>query len=158
MIYSLWLDCFNHQDRPNPGIILCFLRRSGPVSEERKVITVTIHESAEDYLEQILMLLEKKGHARSIDIAAGLNVSKPSVSVAMKKLRENGYINMSADNLISLTDKGYAIARRIYDRHKNLSAYLIRLGVPEAIAREDACKMEHDLSEESYAAICAQLK
>ena len=117
-----------------------------------------IHESAEDYLEQILMLLEKKGHARSVDIAAGLDVSKPSVSVAMKKLRENGYILMSSDSLISLTDKGYAIARKIYDRHQALTKYLMQLGVPEGIAREDACKIEHDLSEESYAAICAQIK
>ena len=119
---------------------------------------MNIYESAEDYLEQILMLLEKKGHARSVDIAAGLDVSKPSVSVAMKKLRENGYILMSSDSLISLTDKGYAIARKIYDRHQALTKYLMQLGVPEGIAREDACKIEHDLSEESYAAICGQIK
>ncbi len=119
---------------------------------------MNIYESAEDYLEQILMQLEKKGHARSVDIAAGLNVSKPSVSVAMKKLRENGYISMSSDNLISLTDKGYAIARRIYDRHRTLTRYLVQLGVPEEIAREDACKMEHDLSEESYAAMQRQVR
>ena len=119
---------------------------------------MNIHESAEDYLEQILMLLEKKGYARSVDIAAGLDVSKPSVSVAMKKLRENGYISMSRDSLISLTDRGYAIARRIYDRHQALTKYLTQLGVPEKIAREDACRMEHDLSEESYAAICAQIR
>ena len=118
---------------------------------------MNIYESAEDYLEQILMLLEKKGHARSIDIATGLNVSKPSVSVAMKKLRENGYIRMSTDNLISLTDKGYAIARKIYDRHQALTKYLTQIGVPEEIAREDACKIEHDLSEESFAAICEQI-
>ena len=119
---------------------------------------MNIYESAEDYLEQILMLLEQKGYARSVDIAAGLDVSKPSVSVAMKKLRENGYIRMGADGMISLTDKGYAIARKIYDRHQKLTAYLIQIGVPETIAREDACKIEHDLSEESYAAICKQLK
>ncbi len=119
---------------------------------------MNIHESAEDYLERILMLLEKKGHARSVDIAGELNVSKPSVSVAMKKLRENGYINMSTDNLISLTDKGYAIARRIYDRHQALTKYLVQLGVPEDIAREDACKIEHDLSEESYTAILSQIR
>ena len=107
---------------------------------------MNIYESAEDYLEQILMLLEKKGHARSTDVAIGLNVTKPSVSVAMKKLRENGYITMGADNLISLTDKGYAIARKIYDRHQVLTKYLVQLGVPEEIAREDACKIEHDLS------------
>ena len=116
-----------------------------------------IHESAEDYLEQILMLLEQKGYARSTDIAIGLNVTKPSVSVAMKKLRENGYIIMSPDNMISLTDKGYAIARKTYDRHQALSKYLIQIGVPEEIARGDACKIEHDLSEESFAAICGQI-
>jgi Mn-dependent DtxR family transcriptional regulator len=114
---------------------------------------MNIYESGEDYLEQILMLLEQKGHARSIDIAAGLNVSKPSVSVAMKKLKENGYIKMSTDNLISLTDKGYAIARKIYDRHQALTKYLIQIGVPEALAKEDACKIEHDLSAESFDAI-----
>ena len=117
-----------------------------------------IRESAEDYLEQILMLLEKKGHARSTDIAAGLGVTKPSVSVAMKKLRENRYITMAEDGLISLTDKGYAIARRIYDRHKNLTKYLVQLGVPEEIAREDACKIEHDLSDASYDAICTRIR
>ena len=108
---------------------------------------MNLYESAEDYLEQILMLLESKGHARSVDIAAGLEVSKPSVSVAMKKLRENGYISMSDDNLISLTDKGYAIARKIYDRHQLLTKLLVQIGVPEDIARKDACKMEHDLSD-----------
>ncbi len=118
---------------------------------------MNIYESAEDYLEQILMLLEKKGYARSIDIAAGLNVSKPSVSVAMKKLRENGYISMSSDSLISLTDRGYAIARKIYDRHQTLTKYLTQIGVPEEIAREDACKIEHDLSDESFAAIRGQI-
>ena len=117
-----------------------------------------IYKSAEDYLEQILMLLEKKGYARSVDIAVGLNVSKPSVSVAMKKLRENGYITMSSDSMISLTDKGYAIARKIYNRHQALTKYLIQLGVPDDIAAEDACKIEHDLSEDSFAAICRQIR
>ncbi len=117
-----------------------------------------IYESAEDYLEQILMLLEKKGYARSTDIASGLNVTKPSVSVAMKKLRENGYISMGSDGMISLTDKGYAIARKIYDRHQMLTRFLVQIGVPEKTAREDACKIEHDLSEESFAAICGQIR
>ena len=119
---------------------------------------MNIYESAEDYLEQILMLLERKGYARSIDIAAGMKVSKPSVSIAMKKLREDGYILMGTDNLISLTEKGYAIARKIYNRHQALTKYLMQLGVPESIAREDACKIEHDLSEESFAAICGQIR
>ncbi len=130
--------------------------KSCRITERRN--PVNIHESGEDYLEQILMLLEQKGHARSIDIAAGLDVTKPSVSVAMKKLRENGYIIMGADNLISLTDKGYAIARRIYDRHQALTKYLVKIGVPEEIAKEDACKMEHDLSDEAYNAMRAQVE
>ena len=108
---------------------------------------MNIYESAEDYLERILMLLEQKGYVRSVDIAAGLNVSKPSVSVAMKKLR-----------LISLTDKGYAIARKIYDRHQKLTRYLVQLGVPEEIAREDACRMEHDISQETFEAICREIR
>ena len=119
---------------------------------------MNIYESSEDYLEQILMQLERKGYARSVDIAEALDVSKPSVSVAMRKLRENGYIHMSADNLISLTDKGYAIARKIYDRHQALTKYLVQIGVPEEIARKDACKIEHDLSEESFAAICSLIR
>ncbi len=115
------------------------------------------HRSAEDYLEQILIQLESKGYARSVDIAAALEVKKPSVSIAMKKLRENGYITMGTDNNISLTDKGYAIARKIYDLHQALTRYLVQIGVPEDLAREDACKIEHDLSEESFAAILRQL-
>ena len=118
---------------------------------------MTVHESTEDYLKQILMLLEKKGYVRSVDIAAGRNVSKPTVSITMKKLRENGYISMSSDNLIFLTDKGYAIARRTYDRHQILTEYLVRLGVPQHIAQKDACKIEHDLSDESFAAICKKI-
>ncbi len=119
---------------------------------------MNIYESAEDYLERILMLLEQKGYVRSVDIAAGLNVSKPSVSVAMKKLRENGYINMGEDSLISLTDKGYAMARKIYDRHQKLTRYLVQLGVPEETAKQDACRMEHDISQETFDAICRQIR
>ena len=119
---------------------------------------MNIYESAEDYLERILMLMERKGYVRSVDIAAELNVSKPSVSVAMKKLRENGYITMGTDNNISLTDKGYAIARKIYDRHQVLTKYLVQIGVPADIAREDACKIEHDISEETFAAIRSRVE
>ena len=114
---------------------------------------MNIHESAEDYLEAILMLQEQKGYARSVDIAGLLGVTKPSVSFAMKKLRENGYITMDEDNLIALTEPGEAIARRILDRHNTLSSFLQTLGVDARTAREDACKMEHDLSEASYEAI-----
>ena len=119
---------------------------------------MNIYESAEDYLEQILVLLEEKGYARSTDIAESLGVTKPSVSVAMKKLRENGYISMEKGGLISLTDKGYPIARGTYDRHQTLTRFFVSLGVDEAIARKDACKIEHDISEESFAAIRDRLQ
>ena len=117
-----------------------------------------IHKSAEDYLEMILRLNEEKGYVRSVDIATGLSVSKPSVSVAMKHLREDGYINMDKDNYISLTEQGMEIARRIYDRHKALTEILIRIGVDPETAQEDACKVEHDISSETYDAIVRQLK
>ena len=116
-----------------------------------------IHKSAEDYLEMILMLSEQKGYVRSIDIAAGLSVSKPSVSFAMKNLREDGSIVMDQDNLISLTDKGMDIARNMYNRHKALTKFLMQLGVDEATAREDACKIEHDISPATFEAILRQL-
>ena len=119
---------------------------------------MNIRKSAEDYLEQILMIREQKGVVRSIDIAAGLNVTKPSVSVAMKRLRENGYINMDKDNLITLTESGEEIARNIYDRHKTLTHCLLLVGVDEEHAREDACKMEHDNSQVSYEALVKFLK
>lgn len=118
---------------------------------------MNIHESAEDYLEMILMLTEQKGAVRSIDIASGLSVSKPSVSFAMKNLREDGYIQMDRDNYITLTDKGLEIAQRIYDRHKAITAFLVKLGVDENTARVDACKIEHDISPETYTAIIRYL-
>lgn len=117
-----------------------------------------IHESGEDYLERILILSQESGYARSIDIAAALHFSKPSVSVAMKTLRERGFITMDAESHIRLTESGTVVAERIYDRHRRLTAFLTSLGVSEATAREDACKMEHDLSEETYRAICRQVK
>lgn len=112
-----------------------------------------IHESAEDYLEAILRLRESKGVVRSVDISLLLGVTKPSVSFAMKKLRENEYIQMDAENLITLTEKGEEIAMRIYDRHKTIMSFLVKIGVDEAVAREDACKLEHDISEESFNAL-----
>ncbi|MCI6378668.1 MAG: metal-dependent transcriptional regulator [Clostridiales bacterium] len=114
---------------------------------------MNIHESAEDYLEAILMLCQENGSARSVDIAARLNVTKPSVSFAMKRLRENGYILMGDDNRITLTERGEAIAKPILERHNLLSSFLIRLGVSEEVALADACKIEHDLSDETFAAI-----
>ena len=119
---------------------------------------MVIHKSAEDYLEQILILLEKKGYARSVDISEALSVTKPSVSVAMKKLREGGYISMDKGGLISLTDKGYPIARRIYDRHLTLTKFFISIGVDDVTAQEDACKTEHVISEETFSMIRRQLE
>ena len=108
-------------------------------------------QSGEDYLETIL-ILSKKGHVRSIDIVNELNYSKPSVSIAMKKLKENGYIEIK-NSYITLTKLGLDIATKIYERHQILTKALILLGVDEKIALDDACKIEHDLSEESFAAI-----
>lgn len=116
-----------------------------------------IHKSAEDYLEMILRLTEEKGYARSVDIATGLGVSKPSVSVAMKQLREGGYILMDKDNYISLTDSGMEIAQRIYERHKVLTKILVMIGVDPETAQEDACKVEHDISAQTFDAIKAQI-
>ena len=113
-----------------------------------------ILKSAEDYLEAMLMMREQHGYIRSVDIANELNVTKPSVSYATKRLRENGYITMDKDGLISLTPEGMAIAARIYERHRTLTAFFMYLGVGEKVAREDACKVEHDVSEKTFAAIC----
>lgn len=109
-----------------------------------------IHESAEDYLEMILMLKERHGLVRSIDIANEMQYTKPSISVAMKKLRENGYVEMDKDGYITLTSSGYEIASNIYMRHKLLTQFFIALGVNEKTAAADACKIEHDLSEETF--------
>ena len=119
---------------------------------------MTIRESAEDYLEAMLMMREKHGYIRSVDIADKLCVTKPSVSYAVKRLRENGYLLMDPDGRITLTEKGEAIAQRVYTRHKVLSEYLEEIGVPADIAREDACKIEHDISEETFSAIRGLLK
>ena len=109
-----------------------------------------IHQSAEDYLETILILKERSSQVRSIDIATEMNYTKPSISVAMKKLRENGYIQVDKDGFITLTESGYKIASNIYNRHKVLTNFFVSLGVDEKIAAEDACKIEHDLSEETF--------
>ena len=111
---------------------------------------MNIYESAENYLDAILSLHERHGLVRSIDIANELHFSKPSVSVAMKKLRESGYIEMDKDGFISLLPSGEEIARRIYERHKLLTQFFIRLGVDPEVAAADACKVEHDLSEETF--------
>ena len=112
-----------------------------------------LYESAEDYLERILILTNKNGKVRSIDIVEDMNFSKPSVSVAMKKLRENGYINVDSKGYITLTNLGQEIAEKTYERHLVLTELFERLGVPSEIARKDACRVEHDLSDETFAAV-----
>lgn len=112
-----------------------------------------IHESAENYLETILMIKNKKGTVRSIDIANELEFSKPSVSVAMKNLRENGYIEVDPNGYITLLESGREIAERMYERHTTLSSWLISLGVDEKVAVEDACRIEHVISAETFDAI-----
>lgn len=115
---------------------------------------MVIGKSAEDYLEAMLMMKEKHGYIRSIDVAQKLGVTKPSVSYATKQLRENGYITMDHANFIVLTDKGMEIAQRIYARHRVLTDFFLSLGVSEEAASADACRVEHDLSEETFNALC----
>lgn len=109
-----------------------------------------ILEAAENYLEIILIEQEKLGHVRSIDICNALNYSKPTISVMMKQLRENGYIEMNQDGFITLTGKGSEIAMKIYERHELLAKMLIAIGVDKDVAYHDACKIEHDISESSF--------
>lgn len=109
-----------------------------------------IHQSAEDYLEAILMLRERQGSVRSVDIAGELEYSKASVSVAMKKLRENGYVAVDGDGFLILTPAGEKIAAQIYQRHKALTGFFVGLGVDPEVADRDACKVEHDLSQETF--------
>ena len=111
------------------------------------------NESAEDYLETILILSKRLPVVRSIDIAVEMNYSKPSISVAMKNLREKGFIEVSSAGFITLTESGLRIATKIYERHTVLSNWLISLGIPEETAIKDACKMEHQMSEESFNAM-----
>ena len=117
-----------------------------------------ILKSSEDYLETMLMLQEQHGYVRSVDVAAHLGVTKPSVSYATKRLRENGYITMDADGLITLTDSGMAIADQMLERHHMLTDFLVALGVDQETAEADACKMEHDISQQTIDAICAHAR
>lgn len=112
-----------------------------------------IQESAENYLETVLVLSKRNPEVRSIDVATELGFSKPSVSVAMKNLRENGYVVINKEGHIFLTDAGREIAEMIYERHTLLSTWLINLGVSPETAAEDACRMEHVISKESFSAI-----
>lgn len=114
---------------------------------------MAIQKASEDYLEAMLMMKEKHGYIRSIDVAEKLNVTKPSVSYATKRLKESGHITMDKDGLITLTETGMQVATEMLKRHKALTKFLIILGVDEETAQEDACKLEHDLSQKSFDAI-----
>ena len=117
-----------------------------------------INESAENYLETILVLSKKLPVVRSVDISNELGFKKSSVSIAMKNLREIGHITVTDAGYIYLTESGKQIADMIYERHELLSSWLVRLGVPEEIATEDACRIEHVISKESFAAIKNHVK
>ncbi len=117
-----------------------------------------IKESAENYLEAILMIGKTKGTVRSIDVANELGFTKPSVSVAMKHFREEGYINVAPDGTITLTEKGLEIAEGVYERHQVIASALIAIGVEEETAYEDSCKIEHDISEETFLKLKAFVK
>lgn len=117
-----------------------------------------IQESAENYLETILVLSKRKGAVRSIDIANEMSFSKPSVSVAMKNLRLNGYIRVDDDGNIVLLEKGLEIAEKIYERHTLLSEWLTAMGVEPDIAAEDACRIEHVISNETFDALKRHVK
>ena len=116
---------------------------------------MAIHQSAEDYLESILILQKRLGQVRSIDIVNELGYSKPSISIAMKKLRESGHVSMAEDGTLTLTESGMAIASDVYERHTAIAQLFRILGVSEETAAEDACKMEHSLSDETYRCILA---
>ncbi len=109
-----------------------------------------VYESAEDYLEAILMIEKQRGAVRSIDVANRLGFSKPSVSIAMKKLRESGHIEMDPDGFIHLLPAGREVAEHIYERHRTLTDFFVCLGVSGEVASADACKVEHDLSRETF--------
>ncbi|MBO2527408.1 MAG: DtxR family transcriptional regulator [Clostridiales bacterium] len=117
-----------------------------------------IHESAENYLETILILQKRNGKVRSIDIANELNFSKPSISIAMRNLRENGYIRVENGGYITLLPTGLEIAERMYERHTMLTGWLISIGVSAETAEEDACRVEHVISGETFEAVKRKLK
>ena len=119
---------------------------------------MTLQESGEMYLETILILSQKSGFVRSVDIGEKMGYSKPSVSVAMKNLREKSYVTVDEDGFISLTEKGKQRAESVLERHTILSDWLIGIGVSKETAQADACRIEHDLSEESFAAIKRALR
>jgi Mn-dependent DtxR family transcriptional regulator len=121
--------------------------------KEKEVIFMALHESAEMYLETIYELSQKQSAVRSIDVAESMGYSKPSVSRAVGLLKQGGYLLMDKDGFLTLTDEGIAVAKKIFERHTVLSRMLTMLGVSEAVAAEDACKIEHVISDETFEAI-----
>ena len=119
---------------------------------------INSEKTTEDYLEAMLMIKKNKGYIRSIDVARHLGITKPSVTYTTKRLKEKGYITMDNDNYITITERGLEIAEKIYTRHKILTDLFVRLGVPEDIAEADACKIEHDISPETFNALCRHLE
>ncbi len=119
---------------------------------------MNVEKTIEDYLEAILMIKEKQGYVRSIDVAEHLGVTKPSVTYSTKRLKEKGYLTCDHAGMLVLTDSGMEIANRTYTRHKTLVKFFTQLGVDPDIAKEDACKIEHDLSEETFQALCKHAK
>lgn len=113
-----------------------------------------MRKSAEDYLEAMLMLKNERGYIRSSDVADLLHVTRPSVSAAVRKLKDNGFLTMNEESLIDLTESGMAVASNIYHRHRVLTRLFEAMGVSRDTARDDACKIEHDISEETFAALC----
>lgn len=119
---------------------------------------MNVEKTMEDYLEAILMIKERQGYVRSIDVAEQLHVTKPSVTYSTKRLKDKGYLTSDHAGMLVLTDSGMEIASKIYTRHKTLTKFFTMLGVDPEIAREDACKIEHDLSEETFRALCRHAK
>ena len=117
-----------------------------------------LQESGEMYLETILVLKERKGAVRSIDVANEMGYSKPSISRAVSHLREGGYVEMDSDGYLSLTESGMEVATKIYERHRVLSRLLMMIGVDEKTATEDACRMEHVISDKSFNVIKEHMK
>ena len=113
-----------------------------------------ILKASEDYLETMLMMQTKHGYVRSVDVAEHLGVTKPSVTYTTKRLRESGHITMDRDGLITLTESGMEIASKMLDRHKTLTRFLVAIGVDQKTAEQDACKIEHDISQQTYEAMC----
>lgn len=114
---------------------------------------MSIHESGENYLEQLLLLSEQKDRVRAVDLCAALGFSRPTVSIMLRELRAEGFVVIADNGGLSLTDKGEAIARKIYERHCLISETLMAMGVSRETARNDACKIEHDISDETISCL-----